>query len=241
MRANPEPRTTPAVRAVRRGDLAATARLHRRALPRGFFARLGDRFVRRYHASFAASPDAVVLVAEDPTRQRPAGFLAGTLENATHYRWVLRRRGLVLALSGLAALARRPGMAVEFLRTRTGRYLRAVRRQLGRHVPVGRRPGRADAAPPDVAPPSKAAEDSPPVVAVLTHVAVDPAAQGDGVGRRLVEAFVERARRAGAHEVRLITDAEGEAAPFYRRLGWRSCGRRRAADGSEVEEFQLPL
>lgn len=231
-------RTAARVRPARPRELAATARLHRRTLPRGFFARLGDRFVRRYHATFAASPEAVVLVAASEDGRRPTGFLAGTLANATHYRWVLRRRGAMLALSGLLALLRRPAMAREFLRTRFGRYLRAVRRQLGRRLAPVTAAGDTAGPRPD-APSSDA--DEPETVAVLTHVAVAPDAQGEGVGRDLVDEFVHRARDAGADEVRLITDAGGGAARFYRRLGWRSRGRRRAADGSEVEEFQLPL
>jgi hypothetical protein len=48
-------------------------------LPTGFFPQLGRRFLRAYHATFAASPYAVALVAErDGT---PFGFLVGTVDN----------------------------------------------------------------------------------------------------------------------------------------------------------------
>ena len=80
-----------------------------------------------------------------------------------------------------------------------------------------------------------------PVVAVLTHVAVAPDAQGTGLGRVLVEAFVAHARARGADEVRLITHAHTRAPSFYRRLGWSSLGERSASDGSLVEEFRLVL
>lgn len=202
-------------------DLRATARLHRRALPGGFFARLGERFVRRYHATFAGSPEAVLLVAEQ--EGRTAGFLAGTLANRRHYREVVRRWWPALTWAGALALLRRPRVTAEFLRTRLGRYRRALLRA-GR----GGRTAGATAEP-----------DGP--VAVLTHVAVAPDARGDGVGQRLVQAFVERARRAGAAEIRLVTAAGGAAARFYRRLGWRSRGTRRGADGTFVEEFELQL
>ena len=80
-----------------------------------------------------------------------------------------------------------------------------------------------------------------PRIAVLTHVVVAPEMRGSGAGRELVGDIVERARTAGAEEVRLITAAHGHAAGFYRRMGWCASGSRRGADGTLIEEFHLPL
>lgn len=211
------------VRAARGRELGRTARLHEQLLPGGFFARLGPRFLRRYHATFAASPLAEILVLDDG--RAPAGMLVGTYDNAAHYRWVLRRRSPRLALAGLLALLRRPRHAVEFLRTRPRRYGRAVWRYLGR---------RRQPAP-------SASADGPGRVAVLAHVAVEREAQGDGAGRRLVRAFEERAREHGAEEARLVTPSGGPGPRFYRSLGWHHLVSRRAADGTVVDEFVLPL
>jgi ribosomal protein S18 acetylase RimI-like enzyme len=223
------------IRPARRADLAHTARLHEHELPEGFFARIGWRFLRTYHAAFARSPQATVLVAEgDDGRLR--GMLVGTLDNAAHYRWTMRRQGLRLAAAGLRGLVTHPPLAAEFIRTRVGRYGRAVARSL--------RPGRGSGGARPATPARPAAaegEAAAAKVAVLTHVAVAEDARGAGAGRRLVEGFVERARRAGADEVRLITEADGPAARFYGSLGWRRRGRRRASDGSEVEEYVQPL
>jgi ribosomal protein S18 acetylase RimI-like enzyme len=229
---------TPQIRRIRpagRADLAHTARLHEDELPEGFFARIGWRFLRAYHAAFARSPQATVLVAEDEDG-RPRGMLVGTLDNAAHYRWTMRRQGLRLVAAGLRGLVTRPPLAAEFIRTRVGRYGRAVARQLR---PGGAPGGASPAAPaaPDASKPGAAAAK----VAVLTHVAVAEDARGAGAGRRLVQGFVDRARSAGADEVRLITEADGHAARFYRSLGWRRRARRRASDGSEVEEYVQPL
>ena len=56
----------------------------------------------------------------------------------------------------------------------------------------------------------------------LRGMAVDPATQGSGVGRLLVEAAVERLRAAGA--TRLWCNARDTAVPFYERLGWTITG-----------------
>jgi ribosomal protein S18 acetylase RimI-like enzyme len=223
------------VRPADERDLVVTARLHEDGLPEGFFARIGWRFLRAYHGAFRRSPEATVLVAEDE-EGRPRGMLVGTLDNAAHYRWAMRRQGLRLAAAGLRGLVTHPRMAAEFLRTRVLRYARAVARQLrsGRGGSAG---ASADAA----ASPADPGRPEAPKVAVLTHVAVSPEARGAGAGRRLVQDFVDRARRAGADEVRLITDADGPAARFYRSLGWRRRARRRASDGTEVEEYVHPL
>lgn len=54
-------------------------------------------------------------------------------------------------------------------------------------------------------------------VAVLEDLWIEPAAMGRGLGRRLWEDAVERARRAGAIAIEL--DADPYAKPFYDRMG----------------------
>jgi ribosomal protein S18 acetylase RimI-like enzyme len=219
------------VRQARPEDLPVTARLHERRLPGGFFARLGARFLTRYHATFGASPDATLLVAERDGRID--GFLAGTVHNARHWRFVARRFPIGVTTSGVAALLRDAQLAAEFVRTRTGRYARALARQVRGRVVA------SAAEPAGPAVPAARAEEE--VVAVLTHVAVAEEASGTGAGRALVDRFLDQARAAGAREARLVTAVRGGGPGFYRRLGWRSRGRRRASDGTVVEEFVRPL
>lgn len=223
---------SPSVRDARRADLAATACLHARWLARGFFPRLGPVFLRAYHASFARSPVGVALVAS--IDGEPVAFLVGTLDNERHYRWVTRHRAVHLAAAGLVGLGRDRALLGEFVRTRARRYARSLWRRLRRRpVTVAARaaPTRA---------PTRTTEHLGPV-AVLTHVAVAADARGSGTGRALVRSFVERARAAGASEVRLISPLTTQAPAFYRALGWTSVGRRPASDGTLVEEFRLPL
>ncbi len=213
------------VRRARPVDLAVTAEIHRRCLPEGFFAQLGPRFLARYHASFAASRCATMLVAEGDDGQ-VLGFLVGTVDNARHYRVLARRPPVGLVLAAVAALLRDPRLAWKFVGTRSVRYVRALRRQLTvrDHTPA------EPATDPD-------GDDAAPVVGVLTHVAVSETARGSGAGRALVDRFVELARAADVRDLRLIT-ANPAAAGFYHRSGWRSVGERAAADGTLVEEFR---
>jgi ribosomal protein S18 acetylase RimI-like enzyme len=226
------------IREATRRDLRATARIHRAELPAGFFAALGTAFLRRYHASFLASPFGVALVAVDHARDgAPVGFLVGTLRNRAHYRWVLRRCGPQLGARLLVGLAARPRLAWFFLRTRAGRYLRWIGRYPLRGLADRRR-----ASSPRRTPEARSEDELPPApIAVLTHVAVDPTARGLGAGRRLVDAFVERATADVAAEVRLVTEAGGAANGFYERLGWTAAAARPNADGAAVREYRKPL
>jgi len=56
----------------------------------------------------------------------------------------------------------------------------------------------------------------------IEHLWVDPVWMGRGVGRRLVEHLVARARAAGVEELRVVSDPN--AAGFYLRMGARQVG-----------------
>lgn len=203
-------------------DVVATSEIHARELPHGYFPQLGPRFLAAYHRSFVESPHAVAMVAT--LDGKVAGFIVGTTRTAAHYRHVIRRHGLRLAVHAIAGLLRNPAAVAHLLRSRLRRYVRAVARYApGRgasRTGTTRRPDRGS-------------------VAVLTHVAVLPAARGHGLGAELVRAFVDELRAADVGEVRLVTIVGEEgAAGFYDRLGWQRIRRRWGAGGHRVVEFR---
>ena len=224
------PGIPPRVIAVRPGSYAVhpmtlehtrfAAELHHAALPHGFFAQLGTRFLRGYYRVFVASPYAIALVADSD--EQPLGMVVGAAQPAAHMRWVLRHQGWRLAALGAAALAGRPLLAARFVRTRVARYARAwVRARRGAEAP---QPADARA------------------TAFLSHVAVLDGARGTGVGSALVAAFAERARADGAERVTLTTlDGPDGAAAFYRREGWSPAGTTTGADGQRSLAFSLEL
>ena len=63
---------------------------------------------------------------------------------------------------------------------------------------------------------------SGPTRALLSSVAVDPDVQHAGVGKKLVQHWVEEARRRGASGCYLTTDADGndKVNAFYQSLNW---------------------
>ncbi|MEY2568086.1 MAG: hypothetical protein QOE35_2615 [Actinomycetota bacterium] len=67
----------------------------------------------------------------------------------------------------------------------------------------------------------------------LRYMAVDPAVQGSGAGRALLDAAVERLRAAGV--TRLWCNARDPAVGFYERLGWTVTG-----PGFVDDEVDLP-
>ena len=63
--------------------------------------------------------------------------------------------------------------------------------------------------------------------ALLTNIAVDPDAAGQGVGRGLLTRADEAARRLDLHEIRLSTHVDmPENVSLYQHLGWQVTERR---------------
>lgn len=214
------------VRSMTTDDAAWAAEVHAEALPHGFFARLGRRFLAAYYESFVDSPHAVAFVADSPGG--PAGMLVGTLRNSAHYSWVLRRHGPRLVGRGLTALLASPRVMLLFLRTRMAWYCGGLLRFARRAVAAMFRS----------APPSATARQP----AVLTHVAVDPQARRSGAGGALVAAFTQAASAAGCREAVLVTLAgPAGAGPFYRRLGWTLRDRHDDHDGRLLECYYRRL
>jgi GNAT superfamily N-acetyltransferase len=65
----------------------------------------------------------------------------------------------------------------------------------------------------------------------LAMLFVDPAVQGEGVGRRLFEEALRRADRVSGHSADVRVHASRYAVPFYRRLGFRETGPERDENG----------
>ena len=195
------------VREASEEDIEFCASLHARALAHGFFVSLGPTFLRAYYESFLASPYARAHVAT--LKGHRAGMLVGLLRPRAHLRWLLRRRGPILAALGIGAMLTRPLLTLRFLHTRPRRYRRTWRRHRGAKV-----------------------EGETASEAVLSHVAVLDGARGVGIGAELVGAFLDDAAGDGRQRVVLTTLAgERGARDFYLAHGWSETGRRVGADG----------
>lgn len=205
------------VRAADKDDLRFSAALHAESLPHGFFTQLGSGFLRAYHRTFIDSPHAVAYVAT--VSDVPVGMLLGVLRPGAHAQWVLRHRGVRLAVVGAWRLALRPRTGFRFLQRRAGRYISGWKRNRSR----------------DVGHP--AAE---PESAVLSHIAVLPGARRTGSGRLLVAAFNEACRAQDVPRAMLLTlDSPQGAGTFYAALGWRAAGVRTTPDGHRLREWIL--
>lgn len=71
----------------------------------------------------------------------------------------------------------------------------------------------------------------------LLLLAVAPQHRRRGVGRRLLDAFLERAGQAGAQRVHLEVRDGNPAAVMYRSAGFAAAGRRRAYYRGEKTQF----
>jgi ribosomal protein S18 acetylase RimI-like enzyme len=200
-------------------DLGFVVAEHLYHFPRGFFARLGPWFMREYYRAFLTGPSAHAVVAERAGGL--VGYLVGVTDPVAHRDHVVRRHGARLACRGALLLLVRPGLCVSFLRTRALLYARKL---LRRRRPAGR------------------AACDPRVPGVLTHVAVTPTCQRQGVGDRLLGWFEHEATACGCTRVVLVTaSGEGGAGCFYERRGWRPVGEHRTPDGLALHTYELTL
>jgi GNAT superfamily N-acetyltransferase len=214
-------------------DLAAMAAWQCRYVPDGLFPQMGERFVRRWHASFLDSPFGIALIAErvDTQGAQAVGFLVGSTDQFRHIDDVVRRHRVRLALEGLLALAGRPRLGAHFVRTRARSYLTRILTPKSRRTPT---------AEPAAGEPLGATPDGQ--IAVVTAIAVDAAARGSGAGQELLNRFLEHARTAGATRAELVTLlGEGNAAPFYERLNWRPVGEHPTRDGRRARTYRYEL
>jgi ribosomal protein S18 acetylase RimI-like enzyme len=79
--------------------------------------------------------------------------------------------------------------------------------------------------------------------ATLTSIAVDPAAQGRGVGAKLVAAFLKDMRAQGLKYVDLTTDRHGndKVNAFYQKQGFRCERISITPEGREMNEYVIVL
>lgn len=203
-----------AVRRLRPEDVAATALLQVEMLGEGMFPQLGQAFVRRWHRTFVGHPDVTAHCATND-RGDVLGFLIGALDQRAYVSRVLSRDGLPLVVPGTLGMARRPALAMRFLRSRAVPY--------AKRAMAARRPAEA------VTPHEP--------VAVVHAVVTAPCARGLGIARELVARFESDVAASGTRRMQLLTAESGGAAGFYRRLGWTEDGVRVNRDGRRSVQF----
>jgi ribosomal protein S18 acetylase RimI-like enzyme len=185
------------VRAATDRDLAGIARLHIQAFPESVLGELGEEAVRRnYRWQLEGPHDLTALVATDGDEL--VGFLFGgvfrgsTIGFVKAERWFLARKVL-----------RHPRILLRGVGwSRVGLALRLL----------ARRSPTAQAEHPDAVPRRS--------LGVLA-IAVDPTAQGRGIGRLLMGEVARDAVRQGFEAMHLtVHPSNVRAREFYRSLGW---------------------
>lgn len=196
-------------------DLADVARLHIEAFPGSVLGDLGEEAVRRNYLWQLTGPhDLTALVANDDGDL--LGFLFGgvfrgsTIGFVKSERWFLARQ-----------VAHHPRILLRGVGW--SRVALALRLLARRTAPA--QPEQPEAVP----------RRSLGVLAI----AVDPAAQGRGVGRALMAEVAERARAQGFEAMHLTVHPSNEQAlRFYRSLGWSELLE---ADGRWVGRMTISL
>ncbi|NKG21793.1 GNAT family N-acetyltransferase [Paeniglutamicibacter terrestris] len=218
----PSTRSPVLIRQATEEDLQSMASDMIRYLPEGLFPHLGKRFVLRWMQTFLTEQYGVALVAVtiDAPRQQ-VGFLIGSTNQIHHVADVLHQHKWSLLRAGLVALCLRPRVLFHFLRTRARPYVRRI---------MGHNNGPDEGSVPR------------PATAVITSLVVLPTVRGEGIGRFLVEGFLERAAADQASLAELVTTAGAEGAgTFYAKIGWKRGEERYSKDGTPIHTYHHSL
>jgi len=213
------------VRALGDGDLDAAVALHLEVMHMEFLSRFGPGFMRAYYGAWINTSGSIGLAAIDD-QGALVGVLLGASDPAEHVRSMVRQYGPVLGVKLLAYSLTHPALAKDLVVTRGWRYTRGIARLVKSRV-------------------TKRSTSTPvasgPVVGEITHVLVNPATQGQGVGRALVEESVRVARAAGVQELELVTPPDMAAQHFYERLGWRASGAMQSRSGESFLRYRYTV
>jgi ribosomal protein S18 acetylase RimI-like enzyme len=96
-------------------DVAALAHLHQRAFPGFFLSTLGERFLVQFYRGFLVDESAISIVATDDNGV-PRGAVVGTTEPDGFFGRLVRRQWAGFVAASLAAVLRRPPVAVRLLK-----------------------------------------------------------------------------------------------------------------------------
>jgi len=219
------------VRELGSADFKAAAELHLEVLDIEFISRFGPSFLREYYRAWTLAPGGIALAVDDVAQGRLIGVLLGATQPHAHVSAMVRGFGPRLGAHMVMASLKRPALARDLVVTRAARYAGGLWR-----LAVARVAARVNA---------RRRQDRPAGSAVatgeITHLLVDPSAQGHGVGKALVEAALETGRAAGIDEVVLVTPPDQAATRFYERIGWSAAGTVVSRSGERFVRYRYPL
>lgn len=110
-----DPEVLRRIRPMQFRDAARVAELHEAAMGRSLWARLGRAFLTELYKALVDSPFFLGFVyVEDGEVQ---GFIAGSVDTATLYRDLLRRRFMFLGPAAALGVLRHPAVALRLLET----------------------------------------------------------------------------------------------------------------------------
>jgi ribosomal protein S18 acetylase RimI-like enzyme len=203
------------IRDARETDLGEVARLHIEAFPGSVLGELGEEAVRRNYLWQLTGPhDLTAIVAGDGDRL--LGFLFGGVFRGSTIGFVKSQRW--------------------FLAGQVARHPRILLRGVGwNRLVLGARLLARRSVTPQPEQPDAVPRRSLGVLAI----AVDPAAQGRGVGRALMDEASCRARQQGFETMHLtVHPSNAGALSFYRSLGWSELAE---PDGTWVGRMTVDL
>jgi ribosomal protein S18 acetylase RimI-like enzyme len=186
------------IKKISENDLAAVAVAHLRAFPASALTALGPEAVRRYYLWQLTGPHDVIALGAWRDGMLAGFCFGGIFRGALGGFLRANRRFLIFRVLTHPWL-----LTNQIFRDRLATGVKILRRMRKHPAPTA----------------------PPPTLAVrsfgILSIAVDPATQGSGVGRCLLEAAEQHARQHGFAQMGLtVHPGNTQAVGFYERMGW---------------------
>lgn len=217
--------------------LSGAVRVVRDAFPDSLLSRLGPGVLSELLASYLAAPGGMGYLCL--SEGRVVGLIVGCRDSARHRRYLLRERGLRLAVRVLGAVIGSPDLVsplarylVTYFRATRSRSSASAASSNGSPAAGGADHGdrRSSGGPTGSAGGWAGAATIPPASLVLLGVA--PECRRRGIAGRLLQAFLDEMARRGVSRIKLAVSAENDPAlDFYLSRGWRIDGQFRSPEG----------
>lgn len=176
-----------------------------------YLTNLGPAFLRAMYWWYVHSPEAIAHVALD-SEGRPAGFVAGTANEAGYRSSLFRSTWWRMALALARRFVSQPRLTLRLLGERKdliGQALASIITRRSRDTGV-----------------TDSVSDRQPPTGSLVSIGVRPAARRSGLGTALTDFFVKEAWDRGCDRVTLsVRDDNEPARRFYESMDWEEVSR----------------
>ncbi len=187
----------------------AMAHFHKQGITKGFLSSLGFSFLKTLYETMSDAPDAIIYIASDEM-DCVRGFVAGTTNINKMYKWIIIRKGWLLAILILCKTA----------------HFSTIKNACETLLYTAKHRSRKD---------GQQAQET--VTAELLSIAVDERSRGQNIGKMLVDALEKYFQSINVKIYKVVTYSKDSSSnAFYAKCGF-TLNHKFLHHGNEMHEY----